>query len=324
MAPAPPKVEFKGLYLFIVKSACGVGVLGMPSAFRRSGWLLGTIMTLAVSAGITAGLFWLTRAKTLLERHGYPVSTYRDVAFVLLGGEIGACATELAIVTMQLGTCMVYFLFLGDTLALVLSSALTAARYELVFALPAGVLCAVRYMRDLARIAELSSVLYAVSTFAIACYLAVRVATHGVAPGGTLLETRSLGYEFGVFVFAFESFTNVIMQVHNSMAEPERINELIVASSLTITVAYLSLGLLGYAAYGSPQNPVSYSLLRADDAPLADGGANAGPALICLVQATSVLLSFPLQFFPAITILEVREPARAVSRRRHYRESANI
>lgn len=95
--------------------------------------------------------------------------------------------------------------------------------------------------------------------------------------------------------FPFSSFYYKIIPITESMKEPEKFPKVLIGVMIFITFIFTSIGVLSYAAFGDQVRTVVILNLPSDD------------IIVQAVQffyALAILLSIPLQLFPAIRIME--------------------
>ncbi|CAG8549959.1 11512_t:CDS:2 [Funneliformis mosseae] len=98
----------------------------------------------------------------------------------------------------------------------------------------------------------------------------------------------------GTAVFTFEGI-GLIIPITESMKEPERFPGVLTGVMVFITVLFTSMGALSYATFGSAIETVVIINLPSDD-PIVQ--------TVQFLYALAILLSIPLQLFPAIRIME--------------------
>jgi proton-coupled amino acid transporter len=98
----------------------------------------------------------------------------------------------------------------------------------------------------------------------------------------------------GTAIFTYEGI-GLIIPIQESMKEPRRFPGILAGVMIIITLIFLSAGALSYAAYGSATKTVILLNLPQDDKFV---------NVVQLLYSLAILLSTPLQLFPAIRILE--------------------
>jgi proton-coupled amino acid transporter len=98
----------------------------------------------------------------------------------------------------------------------------------------------------------------------------------------------------GTAIFTFEGI-GLIIPIQESMKNPKKFPPVLGGVMIIITVVFISMGALSYAAYGSKTETVVILNLPHDDK-LVNG--------VQFLYSLAILLSTPLQIFPAIRITE--------------------
>lgn len=106
----------------IVITVVGAGVLGLPYAFKQSGWLQGLLILAGTSAAMYYCMMLLVWCRRHLEREGIVdnIDTYSELGFHTLG-TVGQISVDAMIVFSQGGFCVAYLIFIGENLASVFS-----------------------------------------------------------------------------------------------------------------------------------------------------------------------------------------------------------
>lgn len=119
------------------------------------------------------------------------------------------------------------------------------------------------------------------------------VANHGVADI-TRFNSRDWTLFIGTAIFTFEG-VGLIIPIQESMKYPTQFPPVLAAVMVGITLVFTLMGALSYAAFGSKTKTVVLLNLPQDDK-----FVNA----VQLLYSLAILLSTPLQLFPAIRIME--------------------
>jgi proton-coupled amino acid transporter len=105
---------FANVFIAIV----GAGVLGLPYAFKRTGWLMSLLMLAAV-AGLTHHCMMLlvyTRRKLESVSGFSKINSFGDLGFTVCG-PFGKFLVDILIILSQAGFCVGYLIFIGNTMA---------------------------------------------------------------------------------------------------------------------------------------------------------------------------------------------------------------
>ncbi|KMU75734.1 Avt4p [Coccidioides immitis RMSCC 3703] len=114
--------------------------------------------------------------------------------------------------------------------------------------------------------------------------------------GGMLFSSVVLSWQLliGTAIFTYEG-VSLIIPIQESMKRPQQFPRVLALCMIVITVIFLSSGVLGYATFGSATETVVLLNLPQDDK-FVNG--------VQFLYSIAILLSTPLQLFPAIRIME--------------------
>lgn len=106
----------------IVITVVGAGVLGLPYAFKQSGWLQGLLILAGTSAAMYYCMMLMVWCRRHLETEGIVdnIDTYSELGYHTLG-KFGQISVDAMIVLSQGGFCVAYLIFIGENLASVFS-----------------------------------------------------------------------------------------------------------------------------------------------------------------------------------------------------------
>ncbi|CAG8546328.1 7870_t:CDS:2 [Ambispora gerdemannii] len=109
-----------------------------------------------------------------------------------------------------------------------------------------------------------------------------------------LFNPQDFALFIGTAVFTFEGI-GLIIPITESMKDPEKFPKVLTGVMIFVTILFTSIGVLSYAAFGSEIKTVVILNLPSDDRVVQS---------VQLLYALAILLSIPLQLFPAIRIME--------------------
>lgn len=135
------------------------------------------------------------------------------------------------------------------------------------------------------------------------CFDIATLATEGLADIA-LYNPNDYVLFLGTAAFAFEGI-GLVIPIQESMTRPERFPFVLTMVMVILILVFTSIGALSYAAYGSAVKTVIISTLPQDSGTILS--AKLRIAFVNAVQflySLAILLSTPLQLFPAIRILE--------------------
>ena len=278
--------------MMLLKSFVGTGILFLGKAFHNGGLLFSTIV-LCLVAMISLASFLLL-VKVNLK---HPAS-FGEMGGLLFGPRM-RLAILASIVFSQLGFVAAYTVFVAQNLqAFVLAVTHCQTLIPTVYFILAQ--CAIFLPLSLVRrIAKLSSTALVADVFILFgiiylfSYEIKQVANHGMADV-IQFNSKSFPLFIGTAVFTFEGI-GLIIPITESMKEPERFPAALSGVMVGVMILFATSGALSYMAFGSKVQTVVISNL---------------PQTWKFVQAmqflysVAILLSTPLQLFPAVSILE--------------------
>ncbi|KAH8070137.1 amino acid transmembrane transporter [Aureococcus anophagefferens] len=268
---AEPKASFTQMFLMAVKLSIGAGALALPATLHACGVVEAIVLFLCMGGAVRWCMHAMLRAKDYCASRGVRVDAYPDLGSELIGGEVGRRGIEVSIVGFQLGVCCVYLEFAAELLSDVLpnrgrSDARGRAQW-VVFLVPlVSAPCCLRHLRDLGDVAKVAT------AFFFAAWAA------GQEKGDSTSLQRTL------------------VQMANALSEPKRADELVRSAVTAVLAVYVVTAFLGGYAFDKPRNPLTLSVLDHEPGP----PAVAVNVLVCV----AVVLTYPLQFYPAIVALE--------------------
>lgn len=278
--------------MLLLKSFVGTGVLFLPKAFLNGGMLFSSLVLLAVSA-ISLYCFLLL-VNTRLAVPG----SFGDIGGALYGPYMRN-AILVSITISQIGFVCAYTAFTAENLGAFIR-AVTNGRIDwdisylvliqLVIFLPLSMVRDISKLSFTALIADFFILLGLVYLY----YADIsEIIDRGVSDI-VLFNESDWTLFIGTAIFTFEGI-GLIIPITQAMKEPERFPAALGGVMVFITILFTSIGALSYAAFGSSTKTVILSNLRQ---------SNRFVNAVQLLYSLAILLSTPLQLFPAIRILE--------------------
>nr|XP_039264894.1 uncharacterized protein LOC120340647 isoform X2 [Styela clava] len=276
----------------LVNSIIGVSVLAMPFCLKQCGIILGL--------GLLFGAAWLTYIScSMLSNSAFYKRrrTYEYLALYTLG-PTGKFTVELSMIGMMLGTCIAFYVVIGDLSNGILSRFIDGADPHTlrVFTI---IFCALCIALPLAMMKNLSVLSY-FGFFSLTFYLAfvVVVILNAVSNGllswewiskVNLWRPAGMFQCLPIFSLAYACQCQLFI-VYDSLEEPSvrRIEDIVSSAIKFVTVVYMSVGFFGYTTY---QEHIAGNLLVSFP-------SNMLLDFIKLGFAMSVVLGFPLIIFP--------------------------
>lgn len=295
--PAGTATDSKA-YFLLLKAFVGTGVLFLPKAFSNGG-LLFSILTLFFF-GILSYWCYLILVYAKIATN---VSSFAEIGYKLYGRWLQQLILS-SIILSQIGFVAAYIVFTGENLRAFVSNVssykVEDLKFEWFVIFQVLVLIPLSLIRDITKLllsALLANVFIMFGLLTIIYYVGLDLITNSL---GDQIEYYFNSSEFslfiGVAIFAFEGI-GLIIPIQESMVKPNHFPAVLFKVVATISVIFVFIGTLGYLTYGSAIQTVIILNLP-QDSPLI--------ILIQLLYAFAILLSTPIQLFPAIRLTELK------------------
>jgi len=284
--------------LVLTTTAMGAGVLTLPFAIKELGWLLGSLVTVAVAC------LNVTSLDLLLDAGGHFQANSYSELMSRAGGRLAAGFLDLTVTAITLGANTAYFLFLKQLLPVLLATFGAppwVATAHVVMPAVAVVVFAISLPRDITALGKFT-VLGVCSVFYICGLMIVTAMVGGVDVQELRASVVDLAHvedvplggatnAIALIIAGFLCQYNVFF-VYSDVKEPttRRLRKITRFSTLFQALSYLALGLSGYAAFGAETLDNVYM-----NFPASDLRANVGKLLVC----ASLCVSIPLCTFAA-------------------------
>ncbi|KAE8672755.1 Amino acid transporter ANTL2 [Hibiscus syriacus] len=260
----------------------GAGVLGLPYAFKRTGWVMGLLMLFSVAGLTTYCMMLLIHTRRKLESFGNgfaKISSFGDLGYAVCGTS-GRFVVDVLIILSQAGFCVGYLIFIANTLTNLFNGQL-----------------GLNSVPTLTHLAPLSIFADVVDLGAMGVVLVEDVQlmlkqSHEVIAFGGL---SVFFYGMGVAVYAFEGI-GMVLPIESEMKEPSKFGKILALSMGLISLIYGAFGALGYLAFGTDTKDIITANL----------GAGWISALVQLGLCINLFFTFPLMMNPVYEIVERR------------------
>lgn len=287
-------------YFLLVKAFVGTGVLFLPKAFACGGLAFATATLLAF--GLLS--FWcyliLVHAKTATG-----VSSFGEIGRLCYGAWF-LHLILFSIIISQVGFVATYIVFTAENFrAFVVNvSSYTAADLDIFWfiLLEACVLMPLALIRDITKLsllALLANGFIMVGLVTIVAFTIKEFFANNLVPGTGihyLFNSSEFSLFIGVAIFAFEGI-GLIIPIQESMIYPQNFPKVLAKVILTISSIFIFVGAVGYLTFGADIETVILLNLP-QNSPLI--------IMIQLLYALAILLSTPIQIFPAVRLIELR------------------
>lgn len=280
-----------GAALLLLKSFVGTGVLFLPRAFLNGGMLFSNIVLLIIAALS----FWcfILLCNVRLKVH----ASFGDMGGQIYGKHFRNLI-NFSLVVSQVGFAAAYIVFVSENLqAFVL--AVTKCRtfidikymilIQMIIFLPLSLYRNINNIQKLALVADLFIVLGLVYLYYYDIW--TLASNHGIADIA-LFNKNDWTLFIGTAIFTFEGI-GLIIPIQSGMKNPEKFPRVLAVVMVVVTFVMVTMGALSYAAYGSATKTVII-LNMPQDSKMVNG--------VQFIYSLAILLSTPLQIYPAIEI----------------------
>ncbi|SCU86171.1 LAMI_0D00738g1_1 [Lachancea mirantina] len=284
-------------FLLLIKSFIGTGILFLPSAFANGGLCFSVIMLTFFGAYSYWCYYILAKSKTITK-----VTSFGDIGSKLYG-PVMKFVILFSLVLTQLGFSGAYVVFTAKNLLAFIENVFKYRGITIVHLLILQLIIFIplSFIRNISKL-SFPSLLANFFVMVGICIVAFFIVKHiSIDLAFTPVEGIIMGFNskkwtlfIGTAIFAFEGI-GLIIPVQDSMKNPEKFPKVLACVIVTATVLFVTIGSLGYLSYGPetqtvillnlPQNSIFVNLVQ-------------------FFYSLAILLSTPLQLFPAIAIIE--------------------
>lgn len=281
-------------FLLMLKSFIGTGVLFLPKAFSNGG-LFFSIGMLAIFGIYSYYCYYIL----VTSKNATQVSSFGDIGGKLYGPYMKFMIL-MSLVLTQIGFACAYIIFTTGNLTAFFNNVTNwNIQPDKFFILQTLLFIPLSFIRNVSKL-SLPSLMANFFIFAglfIVLFFTIReIVTNGTKPIELIVNESEFSLFIGTAIFAFEGI-GLIIPVQDSMRHPEKFPMVLGLVITTITVLMISIATIGYLAYGDDiQTVILLNLPQ----------ANFFVNLIQFFYSLAILLSTPLQLFPAIGIIEKR------------------
>lgn len=291
----------KKAYFLLLKAFVGTGVLFLPKAFSNGGLVFSTVVLLVF--GLLSFWCYLILVYVKIATR---VSSFGEIGLKLYGQWLQRLILS-SIVISQIGFVAAYIVFTSENLRAFVGT-LTGQDPELLniewFTIgQVLILIPMSFVRDITKLsllAVLANAFIFVGLVVILYYIFYEwlISNHGALGPGIeyLFNKADFSLFIGVAIFAFEGI-GLILPIQESMIYPSHFPKVLGSVIATISTIFVTMGVLGYITFGDAINTVIILNLP-QKLPMI--------IIIQLLYLLAILLSTPLQLFPAIRLIESR------------------
>ncbi len=282
-----------GAALLLLKSFVGTGVLFLPKAYLNGGMLFSILVLLFIA--VLSYYCFVLLVNTRLRVDG----SFGDIGGTLYGPWM-RMTILVSIVISQIGFVAAYIVFTSENLQafiLAVSDCKTNIAIPYLILMQMVIFLPFSLLRDISKLgftALIADAFILIGLLVLYYYdIHTLIMQHGVAD---IINFNHKDWTLfiGTAIFTFEGI-GLIIPIQESMQNPKKFPPVLGGVMIIITVVFISMGALSYAAYGSATETVVILNLP-QDSKLVNG--------VQFLYSVAILLSTPLQIFPAIRITE--------------------
>ncbi|KAL1965944.1 hypothetical protein VTN77DRAFT_5077 [Rasamsonia byssochlamydoides] len=282
-----------GAALLLLKSFVGTGVLFLPRAFLNGGMLFSSIVLLLVSLLSFYCFILLVNARLKIE------GSFGDIGGVLYGKYMRWIILG-SIVLSQLGFVSAYIVFTSENLQafiLAVSKCKTLIDIKFMVLMQLIIFLPLSLIRDISKLgftALIADVFILLGLIYLFYYDIITIVDQKGFSDIASFNPSTWTLFIGTAIFTYEG-VGLIIPIQESMKKPQKFPGVLAGVMVGVTIVFLSAGALSYAAYGSATKTVVILNLPQDDKFV---------NVVQFLYSLAILLSTPLQLFPAIRIME--------------------
>ena len=289
-AGPPGSASTPQVIINIIISFVGAGLLGVPNAFSKSGWLLGSITLLTVSALNVYGMLCLPQVQRVLQKQ-YPneiIQSYGDLGRICLGTK-GEKLIFICLGISQAGFATAYLIFISANL----NSIYNWSRFIVCILCVPGLIGLVQF-RDLKSLSPFSMLANGANFCALSAVL-FQDYEHYTPHNDTIQKWNSNGllYVIAITIYSMEG-VGLILSLKSSCKQPKDFSFLLISTLTAISLFMVIFGSAGYWAFGdSTMAPITLNMAS-------HWSATFVKCALCL----GLYLTYPIMMFPIWTIIE--------------------
>lgn len=297
-----PSKTFANVFIAIV----GAGVLGLPYTFKRTGWVMGSIMLFSVAFLTYYCMMLLVYSRRKVESlvKAAKISSFGDLGFAVCG-PVGRLAVDIMIILSQAGFCVSYLIFVANTLAYLFNNSIAKPDPKILGLSPKAVYIwgcfpfqlGLNSIPTLTLLAPLSIFADVVELGAMGVVMVEDVMIY--LQNRPVLEMfggfNVFFYGLGVAVYAFEGI-GMVLPLESETRDKDKFGKMLGLAMAFISLLFGAFGVLGYFAFGEDTKDIITT--------------NLGPGLLStfvqLGLCINLFFTFPLMMNPVYEVMERR------------------
>lgn len=298
-AKGPPKgtTSTRKVFFLLLKSFIGTGVLFLPNAFNNGG-LFFSIFMLAFFGLYSYLCYYLLISSKIAAQ----VRSFGGIGLKLYGPTMKYLILFSLVIT-QLGFSSVYVIFTARNLKAIGEHVFKLPNVSITFLMISQLLLFIplSFVRKISKLSlpSLFANVFILVGLVIVVFFSMKHLFYdlsGSPADGVIFGINNSRWTLfiGTAIFSFEGI-GLVIPVQDSMRKPEKFPLVLGLVIICTTVVFITVATIGYLAYGSEVDTVILLNLPQK---------NILVSLIQLLYSIAIMLSTPLQMFPAIRIIE--------------------
>lgn len=277
-------------FLLLLKAFIGTGVVFLPKSYSNGGLLFCNLLILAFSV---VSYYCFVILINITRTVG--VKGYGEAGKKIFGPRCQLLIL-ISIALSQVGFASTYTVFVAENLKY-LADTLGNGTYGigLFIALQALIFIPISFTRKIGKLgvtALIADLFIFLGLLYIYFESSYHLAVNGIAET-SLFKPDTWPVFIGTAVFAYEGI-GLLIPIQESMSHPEKFDSILFAVIVITTIVFVTLPSLAYLSFGEKVKTVILMNFR----------QNAASFTIQLLYTIAILLSAPIQLFPAIKIVE--------------------
>ncbi|CAD8067910.1 unnamed protein product [Paramecium primaurelia] len=269
-----------------IKSLVGIAILDLPYSANECGYGLASILLLILSYGTIRTSLMLIKVAEESDIHYYSkiVKEYM--------GPISASILDIFLSGQQLFACIAYIIFFQQMCQLALSN---LPNYVSII-ISLLVIIPLSLIRDLHFFHNTSTAGFFIAVFVLVAISGISISQFGNAQDVVAFNASGMFKFIGVAMFAYEGICTTL-PVRYSMKDQKKFPFVFLSSSLTCLFMYIAFIIINCIALGSKLQQIIVFNLPND---------KIWAFALQFLYAISILFTYPVQIYPAFTIIENR------------------
>ena len=284
---ASPKQVAVNIFISFV----GAGMLGMPYAFARSGWLLGVVTLFITSAANLYALLLLLETRKKLESKGHEnIMGYGDLGRIISGSQ-GEKFVNVCLVISQVGFATAYIIFIAANIGNITENRINRA--QVCFGC-VPILAMLVQIKDMKKLAPFSLLADVANILGFSAVLMQDFESYEYHHEPVIaINLAQVMYVASITLYSMEGVA-LVLPLESSCADRDAFPSLFKKCIFGITMLMAIFGFSGYIAFGqSTQAPITLNL---------PGGVWA--AFVKLALCLALYLTYPIMMFPVHQVME--------------------